>query len=138
MDAVPAQVLCAESPRTSHVPTYRYWDETTGRWGRFDQATRYRPDALPSIEAALPDAGAHVAWMPDLPTDLDGLPYTDDTSMGPWRVTLCCAAAVGIDDGPLYCKSCYEPVSLAFDTPARLDGDWTPGDGPQRFRLPPT
>lgn len=84
--------------------------------------------------AALGNFGATLHWVPDLPRDLDGYPYIT-APLGPWRVTHCCAAMAGIDDGPYYCKSCHETLDMSYDTPARLDADWGPGDGPIRVTL---
>jgi hypothetical protein len=65
--------------------------------------------------------------MEDWPVDLDGFPYS--TGELPCRLTHCCGAATSIDDGPLYCKSCYAEVPLDYATPPR------PGNGPVRLDL---
>ena len=128
------QVLRATNPRAVGMPTYRYWNAEIGAWGRFDDASRY-PEPV-DVSPAPPHPDAAVQWTDDLLRDLDGHPYVVDECIGPWRVTACCAAMVSISDGPDYCKSCYEDADLADDTPARLDANWDPGDGPVRFRLP--
>lgn len=128
-------ILRAITPRTSDLSAYLYWDAATDSWGRFDDATRYPTPQDLSPPAPCPEAD--IGWMQDLPRDLDGYPYVFDSDVGePWRVTPCCAAMVSIADGPLYCKSCYDEAELAVDTPARLDANWDPGDGPVQFHFP--
>lgn len=54
-----------------------------------------------------------------LPLDLDGDPYREVDSLGPWKMTRCCgAAATGTQDG-IACKHCWELVGN--DGPARLE-----------------
>jgi hypothetical protein len=131
---VSVRVLRCAAPERRSIPGLVYWNQQTQGWGRFDEATRFEADR-PLPDPAWP--GGEVTWMEDLPRDRDGFPYVVDEHIGPWRVTHCCAAAVSINDGTLYCKSCYAVVDLASDTPARLDADWRPGDGPIQIRLPP-
>lgn len=127
---------------TSTLPMYLYWNADTNQWGRFDQATRYPhtgPHASPGTPPAPPPHPAStVTPVDDLARDNDGYPYKINPQANTaWRVSSCCAAMPGIDDGPLYCKSCYEEVDLAVDAEARLDANWNPGDGPIRIELPP-
>lgn len=134
-------VVRASCERGSKFPRHVYWNMRSG-WGRFDQATRYNrlmpEEGKDAVLAAIspPEPSAILDWMDDLPTDLDGYPYehaSDDTNA--WRLTGCCAAMPGIDDGPLYCKSCFEEIDVATDAPARLDANWNPGDGPVRIHV---
>lgn len=137
-DRIVARASCE---RSSHLPQHLYWNTQTG-WGRFDLATRYNrsmpeegKDAILSA-IGLPEPSAILDWMGDLPADLDGYPYEHmGESLTAWRLTHCCAAMPDIDDGPLYCKSCYEEIAYATDAPARLDANWNPGDGPVRIHL---
>lgn len=136
-------VIQAILDRSAPGPRHLYWNMRTG-WGRFDEATRYTrlmpeegKDAVLAT-TTLPHPSAVLDWMADLPTDLDGYPFEHmGQNMTAWRLTPCCAAMPGIDDGPLYCKSCYEEADLANDAPARLDANWNPGDGPIRITLEP-
>jgi hypothetical protein len=124
-------LLVCKAPDRSHTPARVYWNAEQAAWGRFDQATRFQ-----TTTAALPEPrwpGAEVTWVEDWPVDLDGFPYS--TGELPWRLTHCCGAATSINDGPLYCKSCYAEVPLDYDTPPRLDANWQPGDGPVRLDL---
>ena len=138
--AAPRPLLVRSTMSRLHdadVPAYRYLRAEDGTWVDFDSATRFDPDtatgALPVATGSHPDATRE--WVRDLPRDLDGWPF--DPNAGPYvtRLTLCCAAACSISDGPLYCKSCFLAQDLAADTPPRLDGDWNPGDGPVTVRL---
>jgi hypothetical protein len=131
---VSVRVLRCVAPQRAYTPSLVYWNEQAQGWGRFDEATRFEADR-PLPDPAWPDA--EVTWIEDLPLDLDGFPYVVAEHVGPWRVTHCCAAVVSINDGPMYCKSCYAAVELEYDTPARLDANWRPGDGPIRIQLPP-
>lgn len=121
----------------SDVPVYRYLRVEDGAWVDFQDATRFAPDTdqgtLPT--ATRSHAEAAVAWVRDLPRDLDGFPFDPNDAPYIERLTLCCAAACSISDGPLYCKSCYVEQDLAVATPPRLDGNWDPGDGPITIRL---
>jgi hypothetical protein len=62
----------------------------------------------------------------ELPRDLDGWPYRENTPIGPWKVSPCCGAFVewnntGIGPVELICKRCYVPVPDDFrDEPPRL------------------
>jgi hypothetical protein len=119
------------------TPTYRYLRATDGAWVDFEDATRF--DASTDQSTVPVDTRSHpeadVSWVRDLPRDLDGWPFDPNDGDYVTRLTLCCAAACSISDGPLYCKSCYveQPVDAA--TPPRLDGSWNPGDGPITIRL---
>lgn len=119
------------------LPALRYWSEGEG-WTSFDSATRYEQEQPTMPEPHGP--GASVAWVSDLPRDLDGWPYdpNDGELTGVstvWRRTRCCAAPTSIMDGVLYCKACFHDQPLEADTPPRLDGNWNPGDGPITVRL---
>lgn len=138
--AAPRPLLVRSALRPFHpadVPTYRYLRAEDGAWVDFDDATRFDPDTdtatLPVDTRSHPEAT--VEWISDLPRDLDGWPFDPNDGAYVTRLTLCCAAACSISDGPLYCKSCYVEQDLAADTPPRLDGNWNPGDGPITVRL---
>lgn len=134
-------VVRASNERGTPLPQHQFWNIRTG-WGRFDLATRYTrlmpEEGKEAVLGALPlpHPSSILDWMPDLPADLDGFPYEHmGTDLTAWRLTGCCAAMPGIDDGPLYCKSCYEEIDYATDAPARLDANWNPGDGPVTIHL---
>lgn len=62
-----------------------------------------------SIATHIDVLGMPVAW-PEYPPELqevlgDALPY---------HPTPCCGACATIDDGPMYCKGCYEEVDFAY------------------------
>lgn len=125
-------LLMCKAPDYRQLPARVYWNAERRAWGRFDQATRFgTADKWPQPAPHWP--GAETSWVPDWPVDLDGFPYS--TGELPWRLTHCCGAGASISDGPLYCKSCYAAVELAYDTPPRLDANWQPGDGPIRIEL---
>lgn len=69
------------------------------------------------------------------PVDLDDWPYIDDESLGPWRLTKCCHASAKGTEWGICCRHCYEEVPWDVDCPARLDANWSPGDGPVRITL---
>ncbi len=123
-------LVCTALDR-QQIPARVYWNAEQGRWARFDQASRFDATTAPLPEPQWP--GAEVAWMEDWPVDLDGFPYS--TGEPPWRLTHCCGAGTSINDGPLYCRSCYEEVPPDYDTPPRLDANWQPGNGPIRIDL---
>lgn len=122
------------------VPSLRYWHADTGRWGEYATATRY--DTAPLITRVIVDALGEHSHAVDVSAeqahgvDVDGFPYVD-SGFGLVRLTHCCAAACTVDDGPLYCKSCYREVDWAYDGPARLAPDDPDGPrGPITVRLP--
>ncbi len=137
-------VIRAEIPHSASTPARVYWNTTDSIWGPFSEATRYPlaadPRMLDSVHAqaaaVLGVPQARIETIADLPRDLDGYYYQADADgHGQWRVTDCCAVPPSISDGPLYCRSCYEAVEEAVQTPARLDANWQPGDGPVRINL---
>lgn len=117
------------------VPVDSFWEARSGTWGRFGDATRYESSARGVAGFPGPPGEVDVAWVDDLPRDLDGWPYDPHDEFQPWRLTLCCAAATSISDGPLYCRSCFTEQPLDVDCPPRLGPDWRPGDGPVRIHL---
>lgn len=61
--------------------------------------------------------------VPDDQRDASGFLYRVDEHMGAWRLTECCQASVTYHDATLCCKCCWREVDVAYDAPARFEGD---------------
>lgn len=55
--------------------------------------------------------------------DRFGLEYVKEDGMT-WYITPCCDAGASINDGPMYCKACFEEVGYEYGgVPEPLDED---------------